>query len=45
MRRPTWILWLMLALLPLRGWAVAGMAMPEPAPAVVAAHQVAGVGG
>lgn len=29
MRRATWILWLMLALLPLRGWAVAGMALPQ----------------
>lgn len=41
MRRPTWILWLMLALLPLRGWAVAGMAMPEPVRAAVMAHQAA----
>ncbi|HSV71384.1 MAG TPA: hypothetical protein VLI72_14850 [Methylibium sp.] len=28
MRRATWILWLMLALLPLRGWAVASMGVP-----------------
>lgn len=34
MRRATWILWLMLALLPLRGWAVAGMGLPQ------AAHEV-----
>ena len=31
MRRATWILWLMLALLPLRSWAVAGMGMPQAA--------------
>ena len=28
MSRRLWIIWLMLALLPLRGWAAAGMAMP-----------------
>ena len=28
MRRSHWILWLMLALLPLRGWAFAAMAIP-----------------
>lgn len=28
MRRATWILWLMLALLPLRGWAAATMGVP-----------------
>lgn len=39
MRRATWILWLMLALLPLRGWAVASMGLPmsDAAPAVVTA--------
>jgi hypothetical protein len=31
MRRATWILLLMLALLPLRGWAVASMGLPVPA--------------
>lgn len=35
MRRATWILWLMMALLPLRGWAVGAMGLPG-APAVVA---------
>ncbi len=35
MRRATWILWLMMALLPLRGWAVGVMGLPT-APAVVA---------
>lgn len=29
MRRATWILWMMLALLPLRGWAVASMDLPS----------------
>ncbi|HWH74673.1 MAG TPA: hypothetical protein VNV16_10480 [Methylibium sp.] len=28
MRRATWILWLMMALLPLRGWAVGAMGLP-----------------
>ena len=40
MRRATWIVWLMLALLPLRGWAVAGMgvptSLPMPGPAAMA---------
>lgn len=42
MRRATWILWLMLALLPLRSWAVAGMGLPQALPdrveAVVMTH-------
>ncbi|WP_295638985.1 hypothetical protein [uncultured Methylibium sp.] len=50
MRRATWILWLMLALLPLRSWAVASMGLPtdDVAPAVTASagqmpcHDVAG---
>ncbi len=40
MRRATWILWLMLALLPLRSWAVASMGLP-PAGAPVAGAQSA----
>lgn len=35
MRRATWILWLMLALLPLRSWAVASMALPSLDPSVL----------
>lgn len=35
MSRRLWIVWLMLALLPLRGWAVATMAFPSAAPVVV----------
>lgn len=31
MRRATWLLWLMLALLPMRGWAIAGMGLPPAA--------------
>jgi hypothetical protein len=41
MRRATVILWLMLALLPLRGWAVASMGMDMPAAAVSAAADAA----
>jgi len=37
MRRATWILWLMLALLPLRGWAVASMGLPSAEPVAVQA--------
>ncbi|MES2957090.1 MAG: hypothetical protein V4792_02830 [Pseudomonadota bacterium] len=40
MRRATWILWLMLALLPLRGWAVAAMGVPTAAQSAAAAVQV-----
>jgi hypothetical protein len=36
MPRRVWIVCLMLALLPLRGWAAASMAMPEPAMASAA---------
>jgi len=46
MRRATVILWLMLALLPLRGWAVASMGLPAAggsvalaAPAAMPCHQ------
>jgi hypothetical protein len=35
MRRATWILWLMLALLPLRGWAMAAMGLPAAGPTSV----------
>lgn len=41
MRRTAWILWLMLALLPLRGWAVASMALPAAEPPPVHAAMVA----
>lgn len=37
MRRATWILWLMLALLPLRGWAFASMDLPSADPVAVQA--------
>ena len=37
MSRRLWIVWLMLALLPLRGWAVASMVMPA-APAHIASE-------
>lgn len=37
MRRATWILWLMLALLPLRGWAMATMGLPAVGPTSVVA--------
>lgn len=43
MRRATWILWLMLALLPMRGWAVAAMGLPSAEPAAV--HTMAGDAG
>lgn len=36
-RRFHWLLWLMLALLPLRGWAFAAMTMPAAGPVEVAA--------
>ncbi|ABM93460.1 MULTISPECIES: hypothetical protein [Methylibium] len=45
MRRATWILYLMLALLPLRSWAVASMGLPQvteaPAVALSADHHTA----
>jgi hypothetical protein len=43
MRRATWLLWLMLALLPLRSWAVASMGLPasDAAPAAVMASEMA----
>lgn len=43
MRRATWILWLMLALLPLRSWAAASMSMPigDAAPAAMVAVDTA----
>ena len=46
MRRATWILWLMLALLPLRGWAVVSMGLPmsDAGPAAMAAADPAPTG-
>jgi hypothetical protein len=40
-RRPLWVLWLLLALLPLRGWAGAAMHLPGAAADAAAAVQVA----
>ena len=40
-----WIVWLMLALLPLRGWAVVSMAMPAVVAPAVAAHADALIAG
>jgi hypothetical protein len=39
LRRSTWILWFMLALLPVRGWATASMAMSMDAVGSIAAAQ------